>query len=91
MCRLSVTKFAEGGVKLELTQSNGFPIALLNGLPAALYDELKKKSDEYEGNAARAQSPGMRPSAAPAAGGRRRKTQKKLRRSRAKWHNEYSQ
>ena len=85
VCRLHVTKQEDGNIKFEITQPNGFPVVLMNGLPVALFAELKTKATA----GADVQRPAARPSAAPAAGGRRKT--RKVRRSRAKWHNEYSQ
>jgi hypothetical protein len=76
--RLIVTKFEEdGNIKMEFTQrNNGFPIAMFNDLPQALFDDFVARSAAMETSSASAQQPAERPPAAPAAGGRRRKTRK---------------
>ena len=77
--RLIVTKFEEdGNIKMEFTQqTNGFPIAMFNGLPQSLFDDFKRRADKQKGEMNEIeQRVASMPTAAPAAGRRRRKTRR---------------
>jgi hypothetical protein len=78
--RLIVTKFEEdGNIKMEITNpTNGFPIAMFNGLRTELFDDLAARAAAMETRSAQAQQPADRPSAAPAAGGRKTFKKKRL-------------